>query len=45
MAKARLNDQLPKPALGNIKGIHGKLNTDNAGGANPPTVNPSKKKR
>lgn len=39
---ARLNDQKPKPALGNNKGLHGKVNTDNAGGANPPPVNPGK---
>ena len=42
---ARLNDQKPKPRLGNDPHLHGKSSVDNAGGANPPTVNPSKKKR
>jgi hypothetical protein len=42
---ARLNDQKPKPSLGNDKNLHGKTSVDNAGGANPPTVNPLKKKR
>lgn len=39
---AKFNDQKPKPPLGNTKGLHGKVNTDNAGGANPPPVNPGK---
>lgn len=38
----RLNDQKPKPMLGNSPKLHGKVNTDNAGGANPPSVNPGK---
>lgn len=42
---ARLNDQKPKPKLGNDSNLHGKTSVDNAGGANPPSVNPSKKKR
>lgn len=38
----RLNDQKPKPMLGNSSALHGKTSTDNAGGANPPPVNPGK---
>ena len=45
MAKARLNDQAPKPRLGNDPNLHGKTSVDNAGGANPPPVNPSKKRK
>lgn len=37
----RLNDQKPKPLLGNGK-LHGVTETDNAGGANPPPRNPGK---
>ena len=44
MAKS-LNDQKPKPRLGNDPNLHGKRSVDNAGGANPPSINPSKKKR
>ena len=39
---SRLNDQKPKPKLGNSPYLHGKVNTDNAGGANPPVRNPGK---
>jgi len=38
----KLNDQKPKPKLGNSSVLHGKMNTDDAGGANPPPVNPGK---
>lgn len=38
----RLDDQQKKPMLGNSPLLHGKVNTDNAGGANPPPVNPGK---
>lgn len=38
----KLNDQKPKPFLGNKAVLHGKVNTDGAGGANPPPVNPGK---
>jgi hypothetical protein len=38
----RLNDQKPKPMLGNNPNLHGKTSVDNAGGANPPSVNPGK---
>lgn len=38
----KLNDQKPKPKLGNSSVLHGRKNTDNAGGANPPVLNPSK---
>ncbi len=41
----KLNDQKPKPKLGNDPKLHGKTSVDNAGGANPRPVNPSKKKR
>lgn len=41
MAKS-LNDQKPKPRLGNDPVLHGKRSVDNAGGANPPPVNPGK---
>lgn len=34
-----------KPRLGNDPNLHGKTSVDNAGGANPPSRNPSKKKR
>jgi hypothetical protein len=34
-----------KPRLGNDPILHGKTSVDNAGGANPPAINPSKKKR
>jgi hypothetical protein len=44
MAKS-LNDQKPKPRLGNDPNLHGKSSVDNAGGANPDSVNPSKKKK
>jgi len=44
MAKS-LNDQKPKPRLGNDPNLHGKTSVDNAGGANPPPLNPSNKKR
>ncbi len=39
---SRGNDQKPKPLLGNSPLLHGKVNTDNAGGANPSPVNPGK---
>lgn len=42
--KPKLNDQKPKPLLGNGK-LHGISQADNAGGANPPPVNPGKAKR
>ncbi len=42
---AKLNDQMPKPKLGNSTVLHGKTSVDNAGGANPPSKNPSKVKR
>jgi hypothetical protein len=42
-AKPRLNDQKPKPLLGNGK-LHGVSQTDDMGGANPPPVNPKKSK-
>ena len=41
----KLNDQKPKPRLGNDPVLHGKTSVDNAGGANPPPRNPSTKKR
>ncbi len=34
-----------KPKLGNDPHLHGKTSVDNAGGANPPSINPSKKKK
>jgi hypothetical protein len=34
-----------KPKLGNDPALHGKTSVDNAGGANPPAINPSKKKK
>ncbi len=39
---AKLNDQKPKPRLGNDPALHGKSSVDNAGGANPPPRNPGK---
>jgi hypothetical protein len=41
----RLNDQKPKPMLGNDPRLHGKTSVDNAGGANPPPVNPGKARK
>lgn len=41
----RLNDQKPKPRLGNDPVLHGKTSVDNAGGANPPSVNPGKSRK
>lgn len=38
----KLNDQKPKPRLGNDPNLHGKTSVDNAGGSNPPSVNPGK---
>jgi hypothetical protein len=40
----KLNDQKPKPPLGSGK-LHGISQADNAGGANPPPVNPGKKRK
>lgn len=37
----RLNDQKPKPILGNGK-LHGISQPDNMGGATPPPINPGK---
>lgn len=34
-----------KPALGNNPNLHGKSSTDNAGGANPPSMNPGKARK
>lgn len=45
MMAGKLNDQKPKPRLGNDPNLHGKTSVDNAGGANPPAINPSKKKK
>ena len=42
---AKLNDQKPKPRLGNDKNLHGHSSVDWSGGANPPPKNPSKKKK
>jgi hypothetical protein len=39
---SKLNDLKSKPMLGNNPKLHGKTSVDNAGGANPPSVNPSK---
>lgn len=41
----KLNDQKPKPRLGNDPNLHGKTSVDNAGGANPPPRNPSIKRK
>lgn len=38
----KLNDQKPKPRLGNDPVLHGKHSVDNMGGANPPPMNPGK---
>jgi hypothetical protein len=38
----KLNDQMPKPALGNSITAHGRLNTDNSGGAGPSKNRPVK---
>ena len=43
-APGKLNDQKPKPPLGSGK-LHGISQADNAGGANPPPVNPGKKRK
>lgn len=40
--QGRLNDQKPKPKLGNIPELHGKINTDNAGGSVPSKNRPIK---
>ena len=50
MAKAKYSDSTlenfdTKPRLGNDKALHGHSSVDWSGGANPPTKNPSKKKR
>lgn len=39
---ASLNDQLPKPKLGNVPTLHGRTNTDNAGGSGPSKNRPVK---
>jgi len=41
----KLNDQAPKPRLGNSPYLHGKVNTDNAGGASPRPINHGKAKK
>lgn len=47
--QGKLNDQKPKPLLGNNSVLHGKVNTDNAGGSGPsrntPIVVNSKRKK
>jgi len=40
----RLNDQNPKPRLGNDKNLHGHKSVDWMGGANPPSVKRNKGK-
>ena len=48
MKKAFIEDDkkfTKKPALGNNPVLHGKTSTDNAGGANPPSVNPGKARK
>jgi hypothetical protein len=39
---ASLNDQKPKPRLGNSPMAHGHVSVDWSGGANPPVRNPGK---
>ena len=41
----KLNDQKPKPAIGNSASIHGRTNTDNAGGSGPSKNRPVKSKK
>jgi hypothetical protein len=41
----RLNDQKPKPRLGNDPVLHGKTSVDNAGGAGPSRNRPVKVKK
>lgn len=38
----KLNDQLPKPKLGNSITSHGRSNTDNSGGSGPSKNRPVK---
>lgn len=43
--RSNLNDQEPKPLLGNSPLLHGKVNTDNAGGPIPSRKNHLKVKK
>ena len=40
--KTKLNDQAPKPILGNSPVAHGRVNTDDAGGSGPSKNRPVK---